>query len=88
MVPDCDSAGRQVGGGPDGASLIDGLSGVFTTTLRHADRAARKRRLLLRCDNDFAASAAPPTVTRDEIDRVATLLDERIAVAALKLAAT
>lgn len=50
------------------------------------ERAARERGLLLRCGGDFAAFAPPLTISEGEIDQMAEILDESIAVAARELA--
>lgn len=82
-----------------GAGLLQGIEFVadratkqpFPPAIRPGkvvERAARERGLLLRCGNDFAAFAPPLVVTEEEIDRMATLLDESIAAAARELAAT
>lgn len=79
-----------------GAGLLQGVEFVrdrntmqpFPPAMRPGkavERAARERGLLLRCGNDFAAFAPPLTVTEEEIDRMASLLDDSMAAAASEL---
>jgi len=80
-----------------GAGLLQGMELVadrnsrkpFLPALRPGkviERAARERGLLLRCGGDFVAFAPPLTVSEGEIDQMAGILDESIAVAAHELA--
>jgi 4-aminobutyrate--pyruvate transaminase len=49
------------------------------------EREARARGLILRCGNEFAAFAPPLVVTPEEIDEMASILGESIAVAEREL---
>jgi putrescine aminotransferase len=80
-----------------GAGLLQGIELVrdrhtkrpFPASTRPGkviERAARERGLLLRCGGDFIAFAPPLTISAEEIDRMAGLLDESIAVAERELA--
>jgi adenosylmethionine-8-amino-7-oxononanoate aminotransferase len=79
-----------------GAGLLQGVEFVKRRDTRErfppavkpgkaVERQARKRGLLLRCGNDFAAFAPPLVVTAEEIDAMVGILDESIAAAEQEL---
>jgi len=82
-----------------GAGLLQGVEFVRNRDTRErfpsaikpgktVEREARKRGLLLRCGNDFAALAPPLIVTAAEVDEMAAILGESIAVAQQELMRT
>ena len=79
-----------------GAGLLQGVEFVKNRDTREpfpsavkpgktVEREARKRGLLLRCGNDFAALAPPLIVTAADVDEMAAILGESIAVAQQEL---